>query len=156
MIRTALVLLLLLFTTAIIADDSKVPPPKGDQCVEDPEWMRSHHYETILDQRDKTVLQGVRTKQHSLKNCIECHITSNTKGQYARYSNKEEHFCATCHTYAAVKIDCFDCHADRPAIAVRQSMQQSATEVHHSVPMNANELILNTRYLLSFDEKRSP
>lgn len=150
MIKFVLIFLVLMFTNVVTADNSKVPPPKGDQCVEDPEWMRTYHYETILDQRDKTVLQGIRTKQHSLNNCIECHITPNADGQYARYANKEEHFCATCHTYTAVKIDCFDCHADRPAIAVRQSIQKSATEVHRSAPMSASELILNTRHFTIF------
>lgn len=142
------VVIFLLSTVAAIADDSKVPPPKGEQCVEDTEYMRSHHFETVLHQRDKTVIEGIRTTKHSLKNCIDCHITPNADGQYARYANKEEHFCATCHTYAAVKIDCFDCHADRPEVAVRQALQQSATtlDAHHSVHMSANELILNTEH----------
>ena len=24
-------------------------------------------------------------------------------------------FCATCHSYAGVTLDCFECHADKPA-----------------------------------------
>ncbi len=136
------------------AEKSKVPPPKGKQCVEDTTYMRSHHFETVLHQRDKTVLQGIRTKNHSLKNCIDCHITQNSDGQYARYSNSEEHFCASCHSFAAVKIDCFDCHADRPEIAVRQSLQRSSKQknFHHGVYMNTSELILNTGQLVTLDE----
>ena len=138
-------LLLALFTGLATADGSKVPPPKGEQCVEDTEYMRSHHFETVLHQRDKTVIEGIRTTKHSLKNCIECHITPNAAGLYARYSNKEEHFCATCHTYTAVKIDCFDCHADRPEVAVREALRKSSTQhdVHHGRQMSANDLILN-------------
>ena len=91
-------LFLMVVSTTSIADGSKVPAPKGDQCVEDPTWMRTNHFETVLHQRDETVLRGIRTQKHSLKNCIDCHITPNESGEYARYSNSEEHFCASCHT----------------------------------------------------------
>jgi hypothetical protein len=131
---------------------SNVPPPKGDQCVEDPEWMRTHHFETILDHRDKTVLKGIRTTKHSLKNCISCHITPNEQGEYARYSNSEEHFCASCHSYAAVNIDCFSCHADRPENAVREALRQQSAynfEKDHGTMMSANDKILNAELLPS-------
>ena len=146
--KVGFLLLLALISSLVTADNSKVPPPKGEQCVEDTEYMRSHHFETVLHQRDKTVVQGIRTQKHSLKNCIDCHITANAQGEYARYTNKEEHFCATCHTYTAVKIDCFDCHADRPEVAVRQALQQSETQykVHHDMQVSVNELILNTNH----------
>lgn len=144
-----LLLSLALLTSFVTADNNKVPPPKGEQCVEDTEYMRSHHFETVLHQRDKTVIEGIRTTKHSLKNCIDCHITPNAAGQYARYANKEEHFCATCHTYAAVKIDCFDCHADRPEIAVRDALKQSSTkfDAHHGLQTSANDIILNTKHV---------
>ena len=63
--------LLVAISSATMADGSKVPPPKGEQCVEDPTWMRTNHFETILHQRDETVLKGIRTVEHSLKNCID-------------------------------------------------------------------------------------
>jgi hypothetical protein len=28
-----------------------------------------------------------------------------------------QHFCRSCHDYAAVKVDCFECHASRPEAA---------------------------------------
>ncbi len=143
-------LLLICFSNALVADGSNVPPPKGEQCVEDPVWMRSNHFETVLHQRDKTVVQGIRTKKHSLKNCIDCHITPNAQGDYARYSNSEEHFCASCHSYAAVSIDCFQCHADRPEGAVREAIKQHAingTNPHLDMNASANELILNSSLL---------
>lgn len=147
--KIGFLLLLALISNLVTADNSKVPPPKGEQCVEDTEYMRSHHFETVLHQRDKTVIEGIRTTKHSLKNCIDCHITPNADGQYARYTNKEEHFCATCHTYTAVKIDCFDCHADRPEIAVRKALKKSSTtlDAHHGLQTSANDLILNTKHL---------
>ena len=92
----SILLFALLVSVVSFADESKIPPPKGEQCVEDTEYMRTHHFETVLHQRDKTVIQGIRTKNHSLKNCIECHITPNAQGQYARYANSEEHFLCGC------------------------------------------------------------
>ena len=150
-LRNVLIGLLLVTVSSItIADGSKVPPPKGEQCVEDPVWMRTNHFETVLHQRDKTVLQGIRTKKHSLKNCIDCHITPNAQGEYARYSNSEEHFCASCHSYAAVSVDCFQCHADRPEKAVREAIKQHAvngTNPHENMKTSANELIMKSSLL---------
>jgi len=140
-------LMLAIVSSVTIADGSKVPPPKGDQCVEDAEWMRSNHFETVLHQRDKTVLQGIRTQEHSLKNCIDCHITPNEQGEYARYSNSEEHFCASCHSFAAVSVDCFQCHADRPEQAVRDAIKEHAangTNPHDSMKVSTNDLILKS------------
>ena len=141
--------LILSMTTAHAVDQhaSKVPPPKGDECVEDAQWMRVNHFKTVLNHRDETVLRGIRTTKHSLKNCIDCHITPNEAGAYAHYSNSEEHFCASCHTTAAVSIDCFSCHADRPEHVIRAARQQSQLEAlqSNSVHVSATELILNTR-----------
>ena len=33
-----------------------------------------------------------------------------------------DHFCAGCHLYASVKIDCFECHADRSLTQLQQGM----------------------------------
>ncbi len=143
-------LLIIVISTAAIADGSKVPPPKGEQCVEDPAWMRTNHFETVLHQRDETVLRGIRTEKHSLKNCIDCHITPNERGEYARYSNSEEHFCASCHTYAAVSVDCFQCHADRPESAIREAIKQhkeAGTNPHQNMKSSASELILKSNLL---------
>ncbi len=143
-------LIIVAISTVVIADGSKVPPPKGEQCVEDPVWMRTNHFETVLHQRDETVLRGIRTEKHSLKNCIDCHITPNKDGEYARYSNSEEHFCASCHSYAAVSIDCFQCHADRPESAVREAIKQhtaNGINPHADMKSSANELILKSSLL---------
>jgi hypothetical protein len=66
----------------------------------------------ILHQRDETMHQGIRTKQHSLEECIDCHVSS---APDAPRASSEQHFCNSCHSYAAVRIDCFECHADRPS-----------------------------------------
>lgn len=95
---------------------------KSDQCVEDTKEMRVNHMEKILHQRDKTMREGIRTKQYSLKECINCHVDEHAE---ARFGN-DNHFCSSCHNYAAVTIDCFQCHADRPASDNKQSLNTSS------------------------------
>ena len=80
-------------------------------CVEPVEDMRKNYMEYILHQRDETMHRGIRTKQHSLEECINCHVSA--APDTPRYGDTG-HFCSTCHSYAAVRIDCFQCHADRP------------------------------------------
>ncbi|MGB5439262.1 MAG: hypothetical protein WBN57_12265 [Gammaproteobacteria bacterium] len=80
-------------------------------CVEPVADMRKNHMEYILHQRDETVHEGIRDKQHSLNECINCHVSN---APDAPRSSSEKHFCNSCHSYAAVRIDCFQCHADRP------------------------------------------
>ena len=93
----------------------RVPAGKATQCVEPTEIMRRDHMEFILHQRDKTVHSGIRTSKYSLKQCINCHVNPDASGEYPHYAlGNEEHFCSSCHTYAAVKIDCFQCHRDTP------------------------------------------
>ena len=130
---------------------SGVPQPviqkgQGDKCVEDTEYMRRNHMEVLEHHRDRTVHEGIRTKQHSLKNCIECHATPDASGQ--RTVLGKDHFCQSCHTYAAVKIDCFECHSSKPAgngamhpIVSTQSGTgaQTATSMrHHSLGKTPN------------------
>jgi hypothetical protein len=94
---------------------SRVPKPvieaaRGGQCVEDPAFMRRHHMELLKHQRDDTMHGGIRGAKYSLKTCIECHASQTTNSVTAAPTN----FCVSCHTYAAVKIDCFECHATQP------------------------------------------
>ena len=92
-----------------------VPKPaiergKGDKCVEDTEFMRKNHMALLKHQRDETVHNGIRTKQYSLNGCIECHASRKT----GRVIGSDENFCQGCHSYAAVQLDCFECHASKP------------------------------------------
>jgi len=102
------------------ADASRVPLPHpaipasaGTKCVRDTEFMRRNHYELLLHHRTLTVHEGIRTKQESLANCVNCHA-----GKGGRVTGSKDAFCVSCHAYAAVKIDCFECHSDRPAPSV--------------------------------------
>jgi len=107
---------LLLAATGINADVPKPKPIHGEgQCVEPEDVMKRDHMEFILHQRDETMQKGIRTTKHSLKQCISCHAVKDDNGEYVRIDDpSNKHFCATCHEFAAVSIDCFQCHADTP------------------------------------------
>ena len=94
---------------------SRVPLPAleagtGERCVEDTAFMRRNHMELLRHQRDRTVHDGIRTTKHSLANCVTCHASRKT----GRVTGADG-FCASCHSYAGVTLDCFECHADKPA-----------------------------------------
>ena len=111
-----LVLLLLVAGSALAAGTSSLAPalatPEGT-CVEDTAFMRRNHMELLKHHRDRTVHEGVRTTQHSLANCVNCHADK-TSG---RVTGSKDAFCEGCHAYAAVKLDCFECHTDRAKTA---------------------------------------
>ena len=119
---SAVLLVIILFTTFALVESVtgawllQLPPAKGEQCVEPTEIMRRQHMNFLLHQRDRTVHEGIRTPQHRFTNCIGCHVLPDAEGRYARHTDAE-HFCSGCHRFSAVKIDCFQCHADRPAAA---------------------------------------
>ena len=98
----------------------EIPSARGEQCVEPIDIMRRDHFDFMKHDRDKTVHEGVRSIQHSLAGCIDCHASKDASGQFISI-NAEGQFCQTCHTYAAVKIDCFTCHAAVPATQLSQS-----------------------------------
>ncbi|HMS27305.1 MAG TPA: hypothetical protein PKC80_08025 [Burkholderiaceae bacterium] len=88
-----------------------VEKAKGGECVADPAFMRRNHGDMLKHQRDDTLRGGIRTGKNSLKACIECHASKTTNSVNASGSN----FCQSCHNFTAVKIDCFECHASKPA-----------------------------------------
>jgi hypothetical protein len=92
---------------------------RAGPCVEDPKLMRRSHMEFLKHDRDDTVRRGIRTLKHSLSACVDCHASTRDN----RVLGSERHFCQGCHSYAAVKVDCFDCHTDtaRPATKAAQA-----------------------------------
>jgi hypothetical protein len=93
---------------------SRVPMPSvhttpGEKCVEPTDVMRRDHMKFILHQRDDTMHRGIRTSKHSFKNCVDCHADPKTGSVLGK-----DGFCQSCHSYAAVTIDCFSCHTDKP------------------------------------------
>lgn len=80
------------------------------ECVLPKEFMKTNHMQLLSTWRETVVRGGKRmsidTKgrqfQMSLSNtCLDCH------------SNKKE-FCDSCHSYASVKPNCWNCHIDNP------------------------------------------
>ena len=106
---------LLLPVLAFAAD--RVPKPvididKPGKCVEDTATMRRDHPDMLRHQRDLTMHEGIRTRAHSLKECVECHASAKTGSVLG-----EKGFCQSCHDYASVRIDCFGCHASKSKFA---------------------------------------
>lgn len=107
---------LLLVATALAGEPSWLPKPargQGDKCVADTDWMRRNHMTVLMHQRDGTVHDGIRTERFSLRGCIDCHAVKAADGNPVTVASPR-HFCRTCHDYAAVRMDCFECHASRP------------------------------------------
>ena len=102
--------------------DKGVPLPviargQGDSCVADTQIMRRNHMTMLRHQRDETMREGIRGKQYSLKECVACHAVMGPDAMPVTVASPE-HFCRSCHDYAAVNIDCFGCHASRPEPSV--------------------------------------
>lgn len=90
-------------------------PPQaayGESCVEPVDVMRREHMRFLDHQRDRTVIDGERGSRYSLAGCLDCHNPQVPGSEAVRYGDPQ-HFCTTCHSYASVRIDCFECHADR-------------------------------------------
>jgi hypothetical protein len=113
--RFAIGLLAAAFAVAAFADTQdkrvgRVTVPavkieKGDACVAPTEEMRRDHMRMLLNQRDRTMRQGLRDTRFSLKQCVDCHASRKTGSVLG-----DDGFCASCHSYASVTIDCFECH----------------------------------------------
>ena len=126
--RIALLIMVLALTVAGFADAGEKPAgrvrmpvvktEKGEVCVAPTEEIRRNHMKMLMHQRDGTVRQGLREPRFSLKNCVECHASRETGSVLGN-----DGFCSSCHVYASVKIDCFECHTPlrqtRAAGAVR-------------------------------------
>jgi hypothetical protein len=84
----------------------ELPPGGEKKCVESVEYMRANHMQLLDEWRDNVLRDDNRTvvtvegkdyRKGLQMACMQCH------------SNKEK-FCDNCHTYAAVKPYCWDCH----------------------------------------------
>ena len=90
---------------------------RSGPCVEDPALMRRIHMDVVRHGRNETVRQGIRDRKTSLAACVDCH--ANAKD--GSVVGSATHFCQGCHAYAAVKLDCFECHSSRAREALRAS-----------------------------------
>ena len=111
--RRALPLLMLLAMASLAGAQGRTPlptvhkAPAGTQCVAPPAEMRRKHMEMLKHQRDDTVRGGIRGAKASLRGCVDCHAGAETHSVVKASTD----FCVSCLGYAAVKIDCFECHS---------------------------------------------
>ena len=112
MLAAALLSALLAFTMPALAQQAdRTPKPaivieETGHCIAPPEVMRRQHPDMLKHQRDRTVRLGERGARVSLDGCIRCHASRQT----GSVVGSDKAFCQACHSYAAVRIDCFDCH----------------------------------------------
>ncbi len=105
----ALVVLTFPFWYALAAgrsDPPDLPDVPPGRCVEERSYMRAHHAELLNEWRRKVVREGGNVYTSSSGEKIVMSLTGTCLGCH---TNRET-FCDTCHDYANVRPDCWDCH----------------------------------------------
>lgn len=114
--------------TPVIAQSS------DKECVEPKEYMRENHMQLLLKWRDSVVRDGQtvyinsqgKAFDMSLEDtCLKCHNNTPVPDSYPNpatngsktattqlTSTDNNQFCFSCHNYAAVKPNCWNCHSD--------------------------------------------
>lgn len=120
--KTKFILMLFVLATLLQGCGDVAPEPdlsvaraKAEHCAisDDISEVRKHHMNRLLHKRDQTMHQGIRTKNYSFKECINCHVPKAEGKNKVTYED-EKYFCTTCHVYTGIKLDCFQCHSDQP------------------------------------------
>ncbi len=93
-----------------------IPKAIGEPHPEGNEYWRINHPALLSHDRDMTVIDGVRNTDASLAECVSCHAVKGPDAAPVTVES-DQHFCRACHDYAAVKIDCFQCHNSVPEVA---------------------------------------
>jgi len=147
LIRSLPFVLLALNSNNLYSHDGEIHVIEGhskadmlEQCVEPTEMMQKDHFGFLYHQRDNTVIDGIRTKQHSLANCIDCHVSYDKSGT-AIPINSEGQFCQTCHVQTAVNIDCFTCHATVPREKKVKASLKNNINKSHKLESSTNSLV---------------
>ena len=109
MMRHAAGILAAVLMSAAHADAPRIKIERGTSCVAPVAEMRRGHMKMLIHQRDRTLRQGLREPRFSLKGCVDCHASRETGSVLGK-----DGFCSSCHAYAAVRIDCFECHSPNP------------------------------------------
>ncbi len=125
-LRALMAGVLSLMITTVIAESAVTPGSKAatmDACVADTPLMRRDHMEMLKHDRDLTVRKGLRNNRASLTECVACHAEKDDHGGY-KPIDAEGQFCATCHTYVAVNVSCFQCHRKTPEEVSRMNAAQ--------------------------------
>ena len=129
------------FGAVVIPQPGK--PDNARACVAPVEIMRREHMNLLMHQRDATVLDGERDGNYSLVGCMECHNPAENAESAIRYPDPQ-HFCAGCHLYASVQIDCFECHADRGLGKIQQGQLEGLLDAAGETLAGSGLLSLQT------------
>jgi hypothetical protein len=111
MLRIAAGFLAAVLMSAAQADAPRIKIERGETCVAPAAEMRRDHMKMLVHQRDRTMRQGLREPRFSLKGCVDCHASRETGSVLGK-----DGFCSSCHAYAAVRVDCFECHSPHPQV----------------------------------------
>lgn len=109
---------------------------KGE-CVRDDAYMKRHHMDELKHHRKETMRQGIRTKEFSLQGCVDCHADKKTHSVLGKGG-----FCQSCHAYAAVTLDCFECHSSKPKAYTAYGAVPAKTS---AVPLGANSVAVDAQ-----------
>jgi nitrate reductase gamma subunit len=85
----------------------------ADHKTDDASIMIRNHPTFLFSHRTVVMRTGVGAPGDSLERCVACHAVKNAASQPVGFDDPS-HFCRSCHTKAAVTIDCFECHQSRP------------------------------------------
>ncbi len=82
-------------------------------CVLNTAQMRRTHMMLLRTVREDIVRRDARDTRFRLTHCVACHVQRTASGRFIPV-NAPGQFCASCHAYVGVRLDCFDCHAAVP------------------------------------------
>ncbi len=83
-------------------------------CVLKTSVMRRTHMMLLRAVREEIVRHDARDTRFRLTHCVACHAQRTSTGRVLPV-NAPGQFCASCHAYVGVRLDCFACHAAVPA-----------------------------------------
>ncbi|TCD48239.1 hypothetical protein [Chlorobium sp. N1] len=92
--------------TGLVSDPASAAAPDTTGCIYPKEYMHSHHMQVLADWKEHAAHEGPdavmtapdgRRFQKDLATCLGCH-------------SDNRQFCFSCHTYANVKPNCWNCH----------------------------------------------
>jgi len=105
-----------------------VPKASGEPHPEGNAYWRINHPYLLRHDRNLTVHDGDRNVQASIAACVTCHAVNGPDSKPVTIAS-DQHFCRVCHEYAAVKIDCFQCHNSVPEDTGKTALLDRKTNV---------------------------
>lgn len=90
-----------------------VIPEAHGHCVLPTATIRREHMMLLRTVREEIVRHASGNPADRLTRCVSCHVQTNAAGQPIPI-NAPGQFCASCHAYVGVHLDCFACHAAVP------------------------------------------